>query len=301
MGAITAKLRVCFLETRPQFLTLPVALAFLGNSIAWYYGSFSLWVALLSFFGLLLAHISVNTFNDYFDYRSGVDLKTNRTPFSGGSGILPAALLKEKEVLYLAVGSFMIAAAIGVYFVLTTGWLLLPLLLVAAFCILLYTSVILRGHWPEWSPGLGLGVLPVLGLYFVQTGTYTLPALVAAVPSGILVHNLLLINELPDVEADKIANRRTLPIVLGKKKASLVYSSLLVFMYVWIIGFVLAGIMPVFSLLALLSIPFAIKAIRGSRNHDDMSRLVPGLANNVFVMLLTQLLLGTGYILAVVV
>jgi 1,4-dihydroxy-2-naphthoate octaprenyltransferase len=301
MGAITAKLRICFLETRPQFLTLPVALAFLGNSVAWYHGSFSLRVALLSFVGLLLAHISVNTFNDYFDYRSGVDLKTNKTPFSGGSGILPSSLLGEKEVLWLATGSFILAAAIGVYFVITTGWLLLPLLLVAAVCILFYTSFILKTHWPEWSPGLGLGVLPVLGVYFVQTGTYTWPALVAAIPSGILVHNLLLINELPDVEADSTANRKTLPIVLGKDRASLVYAALLIIMYIWIAGFAIAGIMPLFSLLALLSIPLAIKAIRGSRHHDDMSRLVPGLANNVFVVLLTQVLLGIGYVLSAVV
>jgi 1,4-dihydroxy-2-naphthoate octaprenyltransferase len=274
---------------------------FLGNSIAWYYGSFSLGVALLSFVGLLLAHISVNTFNDYFDYRSGIDLKTNRTPFSGGSGILPSSLLGEREVLWLATGAFILAAAIGAYFVFTTGWLLLPLLIVAAICILFYTSVILKTPWPEWSPGLGMGTLPVLGVFFVETGTYTWPVLVAAIPSGILVHNLLLINEFPDVEADKTANRKTLPITLGKNGASLVYSGLTIFMYVWIVGFVIAGVMPVFSLLALLTIPFAVKAIRGSRHYDDLSRLVPALSSNVQVVLFTQLLLGIGYVLAAVI
>jgi 1,4-dihydroxy-2-naphthoate octaprenyltransferase len=177
----------------------------------------------------------------------------------------------------------------------------LPLLLIAALCILFYTSIILKGHWPEWSPGLGLGILPILGVYFVQTGTYTWPALIAAIPSGILVHNLLLINELPDVEADSTANRKTLPIVLGENKASLVYSALLIIMYIWIAAFAIAGITPLFSLLALLTIPLAIKAIRGSRRYDDMSQLIPGLMNNVLVMLLTQFLLGVGYILAAVV
>ncbi|MFC1984813.1 hypothetical protein ACFLUW_00245, partial [Chloroflexota bacterium] len=78
------KLKIWFLETRPQFLLLSVVLAFLGTCIAWYDGAFHLDYALLAFFGLLLAHISVNVLNDYFDYRSGIDLETKRTPFSGG-------------------------------------------------------------------------------------------------------------------------------------------------------------------------------------------------------------------------
>jgi 1,4-dihydroxy-2-naphthoate octaprenyltransferase len=292
------KLKIWFLETRPQFLLLSVVLAFLGTCIAWYDGFFHLGYALLAFVGLLLAHISVNVLNDYFDYRSGIDLATQRTPFSGGSGILPATLLKPRQVFWLGLSSFLLAIPIGVYFVLARGWLLLPLLLIAAICVLLYTPAILKLRWPEWAPGLGLGALPILGVYFVQTSVYTLPAVVAAIPSGILVHNLLLLNEFPDVEADKKAGRKTLPITMGKEKAGIVYSALTIIVYLWIIGGVVVGQMPTFSLIALLTLPFAIKAIRGALKHQDMSQLVPAMANNVMVVLLTQLLLGIGYILA---
>jgi len=293
-------LKIWFLETRPHFLILSVVLAFLGTSIAWYDGYFHLGYALLAFIGLLLAHISVNTLNDYFDYRSGIDLATRRTPFSGGSGILPAGHLKPGQVFWLGMTSFLLAVLIGVYFVIFRGWLLLPLLLIAAVCVLLYTPLILRLAWPEWSPGLGLGVLPVLGAYFVQTTAYTWPAVVAAIPSGILVHNLLLLNEFPDTEADRKADRKTLPITMGKTKASIVYSVLTVLVYLWIIGGVIAGLMPVFSLIALLTLPLAIRAIQGARKHEEMTRLVPAMASNVLVVLLTQLLLGIGYVLATV-
>jgi len=293
-------LKIWFLETRPHFLILSVVLAFLGTSIAWYDGYFHLGYALLAFIGLLLTHISVNTLNDYFDYRSGIDLATRRTPFSGGSGILPAGHLKPGQVFWLGMTSFLLAVLIGVYFVIARGWLLLPLLLIAAVCVLLYTPLILRLAWPEWSPGVGLGFLPVLGAYFVQTTAYTWPAVVAAIPSGILVHNLLLLNEFPDTEADRKANRKTLPITMGKTKASIVYSVLTVLVYLWIIGGVIAGLMPVFSLIALLTLPLAIKAIQGARKHEEMTRLVPAMANNVLVVLLTQLLLGIGYVLATV-
>ncbi len=297
------KFKIWFLETRPQFLLLSLVLAFLGNCIAWYEfkefgGTFHLGYALLAFVGLFLCHISVNVLNDYFDYRSGIDLEVKRTPFSGGSGVLPAALLKPRQVFWFGLVSFLLAVPIGVYFVIARGWLLLPLLVVGAACALLYTPFITKVGWPEWAPGVGLGALPVLGIYFVQTTAYTLPAVIACIPSGILVHNLLLLSEFPDAEADKKAGRKTLPIIMGKEKAWIVYSVLTIVVYLWIIGGVVTEKMPVFSLLALLTLPLAIKAIRGARKHGEMSRLVPAMANNVLVVLLTQLLLGIGYILA---
>jgi len=293
-----SNIKTWFLETRPQFLTLSIVLGFLGTTVAWYDGFFHFGYALLASVGILLAHTSVNTLNDYFDYKSGVDLDTKRTPFSGGSGILPFGTLSSRQVSWLGTGSLLLIIPIGVFFMVDKGWQLLPLLVVAGLCITIYTPVILRTYWPEWAPGLGLGILPVLGLYFIQTGEYTLSAFIASVPSGILVHNLLLINEFPDVEADRKHGRKTTPITLGKSKASIFYSIMTIAVYVWVVAFVIVNIMPVYCLLALLTLPIAIKAIRGSMQHNDMSKLVPALANNVLVVLLTQLLLGVGYILA---
>ena len=294
------KLKIWFLETRPQFLILSVVLVFLGTCMAWggYEGAFHLGYALLAFLGLLLCHISVNVLNDYFDFKSGIDLKTQRTPFSGGSGIIPAALLSPGHVFWFGLVCFLLAIPLGIYFVMVRSWLLLPLLLVGAVCILLYTPLITRLGWPEWAPGVGMGALPVLGAYFVQTASFPLAAVVACVPSGILVHNLLLLNEFPDVEADKGAGRKTLPIIIGKAKASVVYSALTVLVYLWIVGAVIAGLMPVFCLLGLLTIPLAIKAIQGALKYQDASKLGAAMSNNVLVVMLTQLLLGIGYLLA---
>jgi 1,4-dihydroxy-2-naphthoate polyprenyltransferase len=297
------KLKSLMMIFRAPFLLLAVVLGFLGASLAWYehqeYGSaFSLGYAFLAGAGLVIAHISVNVFNEYFDFRSKVDFRTPRTPFSGGSGALPSGMITEKQALWLGIGSLVIIIPIGIFFTLVKGWLLLPLLLASAVIIVIYTPIILKMGYPEWAPGIGLGILPVLGAYFIQTGEYTLTALIAAVPSGILVHNLLLINEIPDTEADKTVKRRTLPIVFGKKNAALVYSVLLVVMYLWIIGVVITGDMPAFTLLGLLTLPLAYKAISGAFKFNDMSKMVPALANNVFVVLLTQLLLGVGFVLA---
>lgn len=296
-----SKIKTWFLETRPQFLILSLVLAFLGTAAAWYDGDITIWHALLAGIGLVLAHASVNILNDYFDFRSGIDKATKRTPFSGGSGILPEELLTPRQVLWLGIIALVLAIPIGVYFTVIRGWQLLPLLLVAAFLILLYSPFILKRPWPEWAAGAGLGALPILGMYFVQSGAYTSHVAVACIPSALLVHNLLLLNEFPDVEADKVADRKTVPITTGKNAAAVFYSVVAIAVYIWIIIWVAVQVMPVWTLLALLTLPLTVRAINASFHHTDMSKLVPGMSANVMTVLLTQFLLGIGYILGHVV
>ena len=293
-----AGFKAWFLETRPQFLILSFVLAFLGTAVAWYDGNIGIWHALLAGVGLVLTHASVNILNDYFDFRSGIDLAAKRTPFSGGSGILPANLLTPRQVLWMGISALVLAVPIGIYFIVIRGWLLLPLLIVAAFFIILYSPVILKRPWPEWAAGVGLGALPILGMYFIQTGSYTLHAVVACIPSAFLVHNLLLLNEFPDVEADKLAHRKTVPISFGKDKAAVFYFAVNVAVYIWIIAWVAAKVMPVWTLLALIALPLAYKAIDGAIHHASTTKLMSGMAANVMNVLVTQLLIGIGYIIA---
>jgi 1,4-dihydroxy-2-naphthoate octaprenyltransferase len=294
-------MRTWFLATRPQFLIVSVLQIFLGTSVAWHDGYFSLLCCLLALVGLLLLHISVNTLNDYFDYKSGIDLEVKRTPFSGGSGILPAGLLTPASVGRFGLICFLLAIPIGIYFVILRGWLLVPILVAGALCVLLYTTHLTRWRLGEIACGLGLGMLPILGAYFVQSGTYTWDVMIAAIPSGILLHNTLLLNEFPDVEADEKAGKKTFPIVIGKRKASLLYSILIITMYVWIAVWSIARVMPIFALLCLLTLPLAVKAIKGARNYDEESKLIPALRANLMVVIGTQALLAIGYIIATIV
>jgi 1,4-dihydroxy-2-naphthoate octaprenyltransferase len=270
----------------------------MGTTVAWYDGNIRIWYALLAGIGLVLAHASVNILNDYFDFRSGIDQAAKRTPFSGGSGILPANLLTPRQVLWLGIVCFVLAVPIGIYFIVVSGWQLLPLLLVAAFFIVLYSPFILKRPWPEWAAGAGLGALPILGMYFVQTGAYTTQAIVACIPPALLVHNLLLLNEFPDVEADKIGHRRTLPIALGKNKAAIIYAAANIAVYIWIIAWVAARVMPIWTLLALLTLPLGLRGIRSAFNSDDPAKFMPGMAANVMNIMLTQILMGIGYIIS---
>ncbi|GAB6093951.1 1,4-dihydroxy-2-naphthoate polyprenyltransferase [Desulfatiferula olefinivorans] len=297
------RLVLWIMETRPQFLTLSVVLTFLGTAMAWLDGPVNVWHAVLAGFGLMLTHGSANAVNDYFDFKSGIDLDVERTPFSGGSGLVPEGKIGVNQALWVGIVTTLAAFAIGVFFCIEKGWMLMPLLIVAVLCLVLYTPVILKTPWPEWSPGLGLGILPLLALYFIQFGRYDGTILVASVPSGILVHNLLLLNEFPDVAADRKGGRKTTPVLFGMDAAVTLFARATWAVYGWIAGCValtlITGtvVMPVYSLLSLLALPWAVKAIRGSRSYNDRSILVPALGHNVTFILLTQVLLGIGYML----
>jgi 1,4-dihydroxy-2-naphthoate octaprenyltransferase len=294
-------MRTWFLETRPQFLIISLMVIFLGTSAAWYHGYFSPLYFLLALVGLLLAHISANTLNDYFDYKSGIDLEVEKTPFTGGSGILSAGLLSPVSVGRFGLVCFLLAIPIGIYFVIARGWLLLPVVVTGALCVLLYTTRLTRWGLGEVAAGLGLGMLPVLGAYFVQSGTYTWEVVIAAIPSGILLYTGLLLYEFPDVEADENGGKKTLPVVIGKRKASLLYSTLIIAIYVWIAAWSIAGFLPLFALLGLLTLPLGVKAIKGARHYDDESKLGPALGANLMVVVGTQALLALGYVIAAIV
>ena len=300
MNALAKAIKLLFLETRPHFLLLSVVLSCVGTSMAWYDGHFNILFFILAFVGLLLIHTSCNVLNDYFDYMSGIDRETLRTPFSGGSGFLAAGALTPRCVNILGVVCFGIALGIGLFFLRVRGWALLPILVVGGASAYFYSTHIARWLLGEFFAGLNLGVLAVLGTYFVQSGYYSWGAFVGSLPPGILTYNLLLINEFPDVVPDKRGGRRNIVIFLGKRRASLLYLITSGLVYLCIIIGVIFQFMPLGTLLGLLTIPIAFKAVREALSKYDASRVdfLPVMGLNVVVVLTTQALIALGYVLS---
>ena len=293
------KLKIWFLETRPQFLLLSVVLVLLGTAIAWNDGYFDGLKFILTTLGLLLAHASVNILNDYYDYKSGIDFRTTRTPFSGGSGILVQGLLKPKSVYKFGVGCLLVAFLIGIYLTFVSGWQLIPLIVLGGVVIYFYTSFLTKWLIGELWAGLGLGMLPVLGTYFIQTGGYSWEAFTASLAPGFLTANLLFLNEFPDADADRKGGRYHLVIALGTRKASRLYAGLMVMTYLCILGGVISQWMPPLSLIGLLSIPFAWKAIGITfKHHNKPLTMIPALKANVITILSTDALLALAYFLS---
>jgi 1,4-dihydroxy-2-naphthoate polyprenyltransferase len=255
---------------------------------------------LLAAAGAVCAHACVNVFNEYFDFRSGLDARTRKTPFSGGSGTLQAHPERARLALGLGIGSFLATAAIGAVFVLTRGWLLLPIGLFGLFIAVTYTV-----WWVKHpllcllAPGLGFGVLTVTGVHFALTGTITAPAAAASLVPTFLVSDLLLLNQFPDVEADRTVARRHYPIRIGRRKSAVIYGVFLLMSHCAGPAAVCAGLLPPLSLLSLLTVPLSWKAFRLARqNAERPEALAPALGLNVVIVLLTPALLALGLFVA---
>jgi 1,4-dihydroxy-2-naphthoate octaprenyltransferase len=281
---------------RAPFLSLSLVLVILGCAAAWYQGAFSMVRALLTLAGLVSLHISVNVLNEHSDFQTGIDFQTSPTPFSGGSGMLVAGHIGPSAAYAAGLVSLAAGALIGAYLVWQTSLQLLPLLLVGAFAVLAYTDFLVKHAAGEVFAGLGLGFLPVLGASFVQLEYYSAVSVVAAVPAGLLTFNLLLLNEFPDLEADRTGGRRNLLILLGEPLAGKLYGALMICMYGWIIAAVSVRLLPVTCLAALMTLAMAWKPIRwawGSRSNSEVNA---ALGSNVITNLGTQALLGAGFI-----
>jgi 1,4-dihydroxy-2-naphthoate octaprenyltransferase len=285
---------------RPNFLLLAVSCVFLGLATALWGGAvINPWHVILCFVGGILAHGAVNAFNEYEDIKSGLDFRTNRTPFSGGSGTIVTAPEKLPVALWTAVICSLICVAIGVYFYFVWGWQILALGALGLFVIIAYTP------WFNkqpilclLSPGLGFGTLMVNGTYFCLTGHFSWAALLASFIPFFLVSNLLLLNEFPDVDADKTVGRRHLPILLGRKTSAVVFTIFEALTYGTLVVGVVFKILPAWTLLGLVSLFFAIPAALGAlKNADDLPKLAPSMGQNVLLNLVTPVLIGIGLLL----
>jgi 1,4-dihydroxy-2-naphthoate octaprenyltransferase len=286
--------------TRANFLPLTIVIVLAGLAAAFYaHRAFLPIDAALVMVGALLTHASVNAFNNYFDYRSKIDVKTPKTPFSGGVDILVKGMMKPSEALTVCLSTLICAALIGVYFLVRLFNVLLPLIVYGAIIIVFYTPVLSRvPALSEIVAGSGFGLMG-LGVYVTQTGLIDAAGIAILIPITILVALLLFLNEFPDAEVDRIAGRRHIVILLGKKGSAWLYVAGEVSTYASIILAVAVGAAPLPVLISLFSLPIAYKAGRLTlKNYNRTSDLVPAMGSNVLFILSTITLMACGFAIA---
>lgn len=283
--------------TRANFLPLTIVIVVAGLTAAFYaHRTLNPVDAGLVLVAALLMHASVNGFNNYFDFRSNIDAKTPKTPFSGGVETIVKGVMKPSEALLVSMSCLAGAGMIGVYFLLRLFNPLIPLVVYGAIAIVFYTPVLSRIHaFSEIVAGTGFGFMG-LGVYVTQTGVVDATGVAIFVPITILVALLLFLNEFPDAEVDKLGGRRHIVILLGKRRSAWIYVAGLLATEISIVIAVVLGAAPVETLVALFAIPIAYKAGRiALKNYDRMPDLVPALGLNVIYILSTISLLALGF------
>ncbi len=286
---------------RPPFLVLALAVVNLGVAFAIYEGaSFSFELYFLTIVAALAAHASVNMLNEYEDFLSGLDDLTQRTPFSGGSGRLQAYphLAQEaaqwvQRIAYLLLG---VSIAIGLYFIWLRGWEVLPLGIVGIALVLAYTNKITRKPWLCLvAPGLAFGPIMVMGSYFVFAGHYSWSSFAVSLIPFFLINNLLLLNQIPDEAADRQVGRYNLIMRLGIDRSLSIFRLFLLASYLMLLLLVVIEWLPAWALLGLLTLVLAVPLFfKIHTAHQKIETLLPLLAWNVMINIVTPLLIALG-------
>jgi 1,4-dihydroxy-2-naphthoate octaprenyltransferase len=282
--------------SRAPFLLLPIVLVGVGAGASAYdaglAAGFSWTRTLLALVGLIAAHVGVNVLNEASDMRTGIDLRTERTPFSGGSGTLPSGAMSVAGAYAWGFIAVAVAVGIGAYFLSEVGTGMLWILLVGLAAIMLYTDFLARLGVGEVFAGLGLGALPVLGTSFVQDTVIGGASVAASVPAFFMTFNLLLLNEFPDAEADRSGGRRHLVILFGRPAAAKVYVLAVVAVPVSIAVAVVAGYLPWPALVACLPTLLCVPGLRWAVSAPEGPVPIPAQGGNVIWNLVTNAVLA---------
>jgi 1,4-dihydroxy-2-naphthoate octaprenyltransferase len=300
LAAVISTMRLPFLILTPACLLLAFSLAYQKTGLV----QWSL-IGMISI-GAICAHIAVNMLNEYSDFHSGLDFVTSRTPFSGGSGGLVAQPTAQRAVLVVASINLLICCLLGLYMAFTIGRELLSIGLIGVVIIVSYTRWINRLPFLCLiSPGLAFGVLLVNGSYFVLTQSFDMEVFFVSLVPFFVVNNLLLLNQFPDIEADKAHGRNHLLIKYGIDSGVRVYSVFALLSVLTLAMLIAFGKLPMLSAIGILPLLMALvignelkRSNFKSSDTTDNQKLMSLMGKNVAVTILTPTLLAVSIVLA---
>lgn len=265
-------------------------------------GNLNMSVFLLTILALVSAHAGANLLNDYYDYKQGADANNkNRNPFSGGSPHLVEGIKEPKAFLYSGIACFITSFLSGLAVILIIERGLIEILIMGSigfFIGIFYTAPPVKLSYRglgEISIFAAFGILPFLGVYYVFTGEFGLLPLAASLPLAFLICDIILINEFPDYESDKAANKRHLVVIFGKKGAVYIFILIMLAAFGSVIGLSLSGVYGYWGFIAMAGMATGIPASYVLiRNYDNPPALLPAQALTIATHLITGAFLATA-------
>ncbi|WP_066372783.1 1,4-dihydroxy-2-naphthoate polyprenyltransferase [Neobacillus fumarioli] len=247
--------------TRPHTLTAAFVPVILGTALAVEKGIFHFWLFIAMLTACLLIQAATNMFNEYYDFKRGLDNEHS----VGISGTIVRDGIKPKTVMNLALLCYGMALLLGVYICMNSSWYLALIGLVCMAVGYLYTG----GPYPisytpfgELMSGLFMGMIIILISFFIQTGTVTSTSILFSIPIFILVSAINLSNNIRDLDGDKENGRKTVAVLLGKKKATILLAIMFTFSYIWVLGLIISHVAPIWTAVVVLSAAKPIQAIK---------------------------------------
>jgi 1,4-dihydroxy-2-naphthoate octaprenyltransferase len=295
---VSSPVRAWVLAARPATLPAAAAPVLVGAAAAVSQGATFLplvFVATLA--SALLIQIGTNFANDYSDFHRGADTDARLGP----TRVTHGGLISHDDVRRGIIVAFGGAALVGLYLAWIGGWPIVVIGLLSILCGLAYTG----GPWPFGYHGLGdlfvflfFGLIAVAGTAYLQTGAWSIFALVLAIPMGLLVTNILVVNNLRDLATDRAAGKNTLAVRIGERATRVQYATFTVVAY--IVPLVLALTTPSrrWLLLPWLTLPLGITLVRTVLGGRTGRELNPVLKRTGQLLLAFGVLLAAGSLLA---
>ena len=283
---------------RPHTLTAGFVPVLIGTMYARLDHPLDWGLFLAMMFAALLIQAATNMFNEYYDWKRGLDHA--ESVGIGGAivrhGVNPATIMK------IAFTFYGVAFLLGIYICANTSWWILVIGAVAMLFGYLYTG----GPYPiAYSPfgevvaGTFMGYVIIAISYYLQAGEMTLDVLWISIAPSILIANILTANNIRDLDNDKHAGRKTFSILLGKKVSIAVLAILYGVVFVWLLMMPLLSITPFWTAIAFGALPKAIQAIEGLSRGATPSEMMPGMIAAAKTNTIFGLLFAIGLLLSV--
>lgn len=242
---------------RPPTLTASIAPVLIGTGLALQDRPLRplLFVAML--IASMLIQSAANMLNEYYDFKRGLD----NAEMVGIAGTIVRDNVQPQTVLRITQVTLLIAFLIGVYICATTSWWVAVAGLLSTLFMYLYSGgprPISYTPFGEVTAGLIMGPVIILISYFLQSGTVTGAAVLASIPSALLIGAILMANNIRDIDHDIAGGRHTLAIVAGRKGAIRILGSAFALAYLWTVALVIVHVLPVWTLIVLLSAPLPL-------------------------------------------
>ena len=288
--------------TRPRTLAAALGPTILGAAFSYYaFGAahgtgLAIFHTFLIFLAVVTAQIVANLWNEYKDFKSGLDAGQK----VGNAGSITRGAITPELIVTMIKVLMVVPIIIGLYLSATITWYYIPAGFLCILISFLYSGgpkPISRTPFGEISSGIAMGFAIVLITGYAWTRDLSSALLIPAIPSTLLVGSIMLTNNIRDIRNDESHGRRTLPILLGRERALSLMSVTYLFNFIWILAWIIVGHMTWFSLFAFLAAPLAFKTVHTLSTKIDEFLLDKAMGTTAGAAMIYQIMWSIGLII----
>lgn len=283
---------------RPFTLTASIIPTLVGTGIALTQGLFHTGLFLSFLVASTLIQAATNMFNEYFDYKRGLDTEE----MVGIAGTIVHDRVRPVTVLRLGWLFVAMAVLLGVYICLLTTWWV-ALVGTLCLCVAYFYSggpkPLAYTPFGELAAAIAMGPVIVLLAYYIQAHEITARAAITSIPIGLLIGAILLGNNIRDMEQDKLGGRRTIAILLGRERGRVLFASVFTLTYVCVVCLIALQMITAWALLVLITIPSAVYVVRLFYRHSEPSHLHPAVKGTAVLLFRFGGLMFVGMLVSV--